>query len=163
MSYSFELMTHEQAESIAYHWHYDGKYSFYNMEADQDDLLEFLDPIQRSESKYVVLKDREIIGFYSFTKVNENVIDVGLGMRPDLTGKGLGKEFLEVGIDFAVKRYAPEKITLSVATFNLRAIKVYKSIGFIEKETFLQETNGGSFEFLKMDYIVKNQHGRGYF
>ena len=37
-------MTQEQAEEIAFNWHYDAEYSFYDMEADKEDLVEFLDP-----------------------------------------------------------------------------------------------------------------------
>ncbi len=31
----FTSMTQEQAEQIAYNWHYDGEYSFYDMDADK--------------------------------------------------------------------------------------------------------------------------------
>ncbi|WP_429818396.1 hypothetical protein [Brevibacillus porteri] len=33
MQYAFTTMTQEQSEEIAYHWHYDGEYAFYDMEA----------------------------------------------------------------------------------------------------------------------------------
>lgn len=61
-------------------------------------------------------------------------------------------EFLKAGIEFAESKYAPQKIMLSVATFNQRAVKVYRKIGFEEVDTFMQDTNGDSFEFLKMTY-----------
>lgn len=48
-----------------------------------------------------------------------------------------------------------EKITLSVATFNQRAIKVYKNIGFQPVNTFLQKTNGDVYEFMNMVYHCK--------
>ena len=38
MTYEFNILTQEQAENIAYNLHYDGEYSFYNMEADEEDL-----------------------------------------------------------------------------------------------------------------------------
>jgi [ribosomal protein S18]-alanine N-acetyltransferase len=44
MTYELHVMTQEQAEEIAFNWHYDGEYSFYDMEADQEDLEEFLNP-----------------------------------------------------------------------------------------------------------------------
>ena len=152
MKYKFELMTQEQAEDIAYNWHYQGDFSFYNMESDQEDLVEFLDPETRGQSNFVVMNDNKVIGFFSFTKVANHTIDIGLGMRPDLTSKGNGLDFLKAGLDFTKSKYCPQNITLSVATFNQRAIKVYKKIGFIEVHTFMQETNGGTFEFLKMIY-----------
>lgn len=152
MSYQFKLMSQEEAEHIAYHWHYEGDYAFYDMEADEEDLREFLDPEERGESKFTVKNGQEIVGFLSFHQTGDQTIDIGLGMRPDLTDKGKGLEFLEAGVEFAHATYGPEQITLSVATFNQRAIKVYKRFGFEEVETFMQETNGSRFEFLKMSY-----------
>lgn len=152
MEYKFKLMTQEQAEEIAFNWHYDAEYSFYDMEADQEDLVDFLDPKNRGDSNFVVTKDNDIIGFFSFNKVAINTIDIGLGMRPNLVGNGNGLEFLKAGIEFAKSKYSPQKITLSVATFNKRAIKVYRKTGFIEVETFMQYTNGEKIEFLKMSY-----------
>lgn len=152
MGYKFEIMTQEQAEEIAYNWHYDAEYSFYNIESDKEDLVEFLDPQKRGDSNFVVTKDNDIIGFFSFNKVAINNIDIGLGMRPDLIGNGNGLEFLKAGLEFAKSKYIPQTITLSVATFNQRAIKVYRKIGFEEVDTFIQDTNGDSFEFLNMSY-----------
>ena len=41
MAYTYTVMTQEEAEEIAYNWHYEGKYSFYDIEADEEDLAEF--------------------------------------------------------------------------------------------------------------------------
>ena len=150
MNYTFQTMTQEQAEEIVTNWHYNGEYSFYDMDADQEDLLEFLDAEKRSESYFVVIQNKEVIGFYSFNQITEDMIDIGLGMKPNLTGNGNGLEFLKDGLEFAKSKYNPKEITLSVATFNQRAIKVYKKVGFKEAGTFVQATNGSSFEFLKM-------------
>lgn len=152
MKYSFQLMTQQQAEEIADYWHYEGQYSFYDMDADQEDLQEFLDPEKRRDSYFVVMDQAELIGFYSFTQVMAGTIDIGLGLKPNLTGKGNGAEFLKAGLEFAQSEYNPKQITLSVAAFNTRAINLYKNHGFTEVEHFLQKTNGGSFEFLKMIY-----------
>ncbi|MGE6415156.1 GNAT family N-acetyltransferase [Planococcus kocurii] len=148
----FQVMTQEQAEEIANHWRYEGQYSFYNMDADQEDLAAFLNPQKCKDSYFVVIKEEQISGFYSFNQITDDVIDIGLGMKPDLTGIGNGLQFLKKGIDFATLTYSPKKITLSVATFNERAITVYKKLGFKEVEYFVQATNGSEFEFLKMIY-----------
>lgn len=73
-------------------------------------------------------------------------------MKPNLTGNGDGMEFVEAGLEFAKSKFTPEKITLSVATFNRRAIKIYRKIGFKEVDTFIQDTNGSRFEFMRMIY-----------
>lgn len=152
LEYEFEIMTQGQAEFIAFTWHYDGEYSFYDMEADKEDLDEFLNPKKRGDTTFVVSKEKELLGFFSFNEVNKNTIEIGLGMRPDLTGRGVGEQFVRAGIEFAKSNYKPDKITLSVASFNQRAIKVYQKIGFEEVAFFKQDTNGSNFEFLKMSY-----------
>ncbi|WP_342505379.1 GNAT family protein [Sporosarcina sp. FSL K6-2383] len=156
MDYQFKTMTQEQAEDIAFNWHYDGEYSIYDMEADQGDLVEFLDSEKRGDSTFIVMKSHTIIGFFSFTKVEENHIDIGLGMRPDLTGGGEGLAFVNAGLAFVESTFSPDKITLSVATFNKRAIRVYEKAGFTAGTTFMQETNGGRYEFLEMTFAVEN-------
>lgn len=65
MTYKFEIMTQEQAKDIAHNGHYDGEYSFYDIEANEEDLAEFLDPETRGNSMFAVLKEDEIIGFFS--------------------------------------------------------------------------------------------------
>ncbi|MFJ7971526.1 GNAT family N-acetyltransferase [Psychrobacillus sp. NPDC096389] len=152
MAYQFKTMTQEQAENIAFNWHYDAEYSFYDMNSDREDLEEFLNPETRGNSTFAVTIDCNLIGFFIVNKVADMTFDIGLGMNPNLTGKGKGLEFLKAGMDFLLSKYTAEKITLSVATFNQRAIKVYRRFGFIDVETFMQNTNGSTFEFLRMEY-----------
>ncbi|WP_459501480.1 GNAT family N-acetyltransferase [Bacillus sp. C1] len=152
MNYTFEVMTQKQAEEIAYHWHYEGKYSFYDMEADQEDLAAFLDFKIRGETTFAVSENGQFVGFFSFHKIDIHTVDIGLGMKPNMTGNGLGLAFIKEGLAFCERKYQPKYITLLVATFNERAIKVYRKVGFEAIGTFIQKTNGGHFEFLKMVY-----------
>lgn len=152
MTYQFNVMTQEQAENIAFNWHYDGDYSFYDMEADEEDLEEFLNPEERGDTTFAVTKDKELVAFFSVRRIAEGIFDIGLGMRPDLTGKGAGVEFLKACMNYVQSEFNSEKTTLSVATFNQRAIKLYRKVGFKDVETFMQNTNGSTFEFLKMEY-----------
>jgi [ribosomal protein S18]-alanine N-acetyltransferase len=158
MTYHFEKMTQKEAEEIAYDWHYDGEYAFYNMEADEEDLTEFLDPQSRGETVFTVHKAEEVAGFISACSPKNGVCEIGLGMRPDLTGNGMGSGFLKAGLSFVINEFKPGKITLSVAAFNKRAIKVYEKNGFTAIDTFMQNTNGGTYEFLRMEYNVEKMH-----
>lgn len=151
MDYNFSKMTQEQAENIASDWHYEGKYSFYDIKSDKEDLAEFLNPIERGDAYYIVNNGNEEIGFFCFENEGDSV-DIGLGMKPELTGRGHGLDFLRSGLRHAISKYNPRGITLSVAIFNERAIKVYKKAGFVPVETFMHNTNGSRFEFLKMKF-----------
>ena len=58
-------------------------------------------------------------------------MEIGLGLRPDLTGRGLGLDFFRAGVEFARERFRPALIVLNVAAFNERAIAVYERAGFV--------------------------------
>ncbi|WP_369792732.1 GNAT family N-acetyltransferase [Virgibacillus sp. SK37] len=102
----------------------------------------------------MVKKDNQLIGFFFFQKQKENSIDIVLDMKPELTGQEYGESYVQAGIEFGINKYKPTTITLSVATFNERAINVYKKVGFVPEETYMQDTNGGTYAFLKMNYDV---------
>lgn len=155
MRYEFRVIEQEQAEDIAYNWHYDGEYSFYDMEADEEDLNEFINLKARGNTTFAAMKENELVGFLIVDQVDDVTFEIGLGMKPILTGKGMGYEFLMALMDFVKSKFTPEKIILSVATFNQRAIKVYKRAGFKEVDTYMQDTNGSTYEFLRMEYKSK--------
>ncbi|ARI75988.1 GNAT family N-acetyltransferase [Halobacillus mangrovi] len=142
-------MPQRDAEIIA-SWKYPEPYSFYDMTADEEDYEEFIQPEKRSNHVYSVYENGKLIGFFTFTPVDHLTVDIGLGLRPDLTGKGFGGTFLNEGIKFAERQFGAEHFSLSVAVFNKRAVEVYRRAGFRELHTFLQKTNGSEYEFVKM-------------
>ena len=137
------------AQAIA-NWHYEGIYAFYDMDQDIKDLEELLNP-QSWTGKYCAVVDErdELVGFFSFEREDGSVV-VGLGLRPDCTGKGLGQAFVEAGLEHAREKFGPATFRLSVATFNQRAIRVYEKLGFQLDGSFIAATNGGQHEFLRM-------------
>lgn len=151
MNYIFSELSQKEAENIASNWHYEDNYSFYDIAADEEDLAEFLNPQERGDKYFSVKINNELIGFFCFVYEND-CVDIGLGMKPELTGKGLGMDFLKAGLSYAISKYNPENIMLSVATFNERAIKLYKKVGFESTGSFMQDTNGSRYEFLRMKY-----------
>ena len=147
--YRFRQMEDEEATQIS-GWHYESPYDFYNATTDQEDLQELLDPKRRKDTYFSVFDEGGVlVGFFQFES-DGTTVDVGLGMMPDLTGKGLGVDYLLAGLEFARRRYSPERFTLSVATFNERAILVYERAGFRRNTVYKHNTNGGDYLFLSM-------------
>lgn len=143
-------MEQTEATEIADLWKYPEPYSFYNMTEDIEDYNEITTPEKRKNC-YFSIKDRELlIGFFSVEPNNDSII-IGLGMKPELTGKGKGKEFLEIIIDFVKENYNIRKIELSVADFNKRAIKLYKNCGFIIVGESKLPTNGDIYNFIHLE------------
>ncbi len=57
-------------------------------------------------------------------------LDVGIGMRPDLTGQGYGAPLLQAVLRFAARRYAPPGFRVTVASWNERALRLARRAGF---------------------------------
>jgi len=73
-------------------------------------------------------------------------VEVGLGLRPDLTGKGPGAGFVLSGRAFARAaraRFSPQRFTPSGTTFDERAIGAYERVGFRRGGVYTRETDGG--------------------
>jgi ribosomal-protein-alanine N-acetyltransferase len=142
-------MAQADAEAVA-GWRYPEPFSFYDWTADEDDLAELLDADLRGEAYFAVEDDEgQLVGYFSFKPEGRTLV-VGLGLRPDLTGRGLGGGFFAAGLDYGRERFAPERFSLAVATFNERAIKVYERAGFERARVYMHETNGGEWEFVEM-------------
>jgi ribosomal-protein-alanine N-acetyltransferase len=149
MRFKFKPMDERYAQAIA-NWHYEGVYALYDVDRDAEDLEELMDPRSWREKYWAVVDEGgELVGFFCYEKVDEALV-VGLGLRPDHTGKGLGQAFVEAGLEHARKMFDPATFRLSVATFNQRAIRVYEKAGFQPEEVYLHETGEGPCEFLRM-------------
>lgn len=150
-TFRFRTMTQADAEAIAL-WHYPEPFSFYDWFADPNDLAELLTPALRGDAYYAVDDvNGDLAGFFGFKRNQPETVEVGLGLHPNRTGRGLGGAFLEAGLDHARARFEPKRFVLSVATFNRRAISVYERAGFAVVRLYLHSTNGGEGEFVEME------------
>lgn len=143
-------MQQNSAIIIADEWKYEEPYSFYDMTADLDDYNELVNEALRNKNEWFEAHaDDELVGYFCLCIENDN-IDIGLGLRPDYCGRGMGKQFLTDIICFIERSYAYSTLSMDVAAFNKRAIKVYNSCGFKETHSFLQHTNGGEYDFIHL-------------
>ena len=150
MKFIFKRMQQDNAMIIADEWKYEEPYSFYDMTADLDDYNELVNEALRNKNEWFEAHaDDELVGYFCLCIENDN-IDIGLGLRPDYCGRGMGKQFLTDIIWFIERSYAYSTLSMDVAAFNKRAIKVYNSCGFKETHSFLQHTNGGEYDFIHL-------------
>ena len=148
-------LTQANADQIARKWHYGGQYSFYDMENDLEDLEEIITPKLRGDKYYQVVDDQdELVGYFCLERLSEGKVEVGLGLRPDLTGRGLGLNFITEIEAFIQNNFNYRIVVLSVASFNKRAIKVYQRAGFKTDGSKLQKSNNGIYEFINLSKTV---------
>ena len=78
-------------------------------------------------------------------------LDIGLGLRPDLTGQGRGLHYASAVCDFARNTLAPAEFRVTVARFNRRARRVWENAGFVRVQTFERQPDGLPFVVLTRD------------
>ncbi len=132
-------------------WRYPAPYDCYDMTgADPDELL------QPALGFFAVVRGGALIGFRSFGsdgrvagwKYDETALDTGGGLRPELTGRGLGRDALATGLAFGRARFAPTAFRVTVAAFNVRALRTVTALGFKSVGSFYAATDGRPFEVL---------------
>ena len=129
-------------------WEYPFPYDFYNPSFDDHQehyIRQFLNP----ELKFHAVLDTcgTMVGFCSFGSdgqvsggdYSDEALDIGVGMRPELTGQGNGTAFFGAILDHALGTLNPEFLRLTVAKFNLRALKLYENFGFELKDEFSEQ------------------------
>jgi len=146
----FRAMIQPEAEEIANNWKYDDVYSFYDISADAEDYADFIDEEKRGNNYFSYYLKDELIAWYSLDVLENGNLELGLGIKPSHTGKGFGFHFVNAVMVHAASIHCVHGFELSVASFNHRAIRVYEKVGFRIIETFMQNTNGGNYKFMKM-------------
>ncbi len=146
-------LTRAHAEDMAT-WTYEAPYGVYDMKGVEPD--ELLDP---AAGFHAVLAGEQLIGFRSFGPDGQvpgwtydaTALDTGGGLRPTLTGQGLGRAVISVGLEFGRTHLAPAAFRVTVASFNLRALRTVESLGFRRIGSFAAARDGRPFEVLVRD------------
>lgn len=151
-----DKMSQKEALEIAQVWKYPPPFDFYDMTADIEDYEEIISPAKRGEHYFSIKQEGELVAFFCIF-IFENKSDefeFGIGLRPDLTGQGLGLTYNQLVINYIRENYLVKKIWLSVADFNLRATKVYERAGFKYQYKKIQKTNGSEYSFTVMNLDI---------
>lgn len=132
-------------------WRYTAPYDCYDMtDADPEGLL------QPESGFHALLAGDRLVGFRSFGPdgrvpgwdYDDQALDTGGGLRPQLVGQGLGRHAISTGLAFGRARFAPQAFRVTVATFNARALRTVEDLGFRRVGQFKAESDGSSFEVL---------------
>ena len=136
-------------------WRYAPPYEVYNDDAaaDASSMDYLLDPNVACHA--IVDEMGDLVGFCTFGKDGQvpggdysaDALDIGMGMRPDLTGQGYGALFRDTVIAFALRTFAPSMLRVTIADFNQRAKRVWEQAGFEAIQRFQSE-------FSKLDFVV---------
>lgn len=134
-------------------WTYPVPYAMYDLEPGDVGML--MDPELHYHAVYAGAalagfacygEDAQVIG----GRYVEAALDIGCGMDPARVGQGQGGAFVAAIVDYACATWHPAVLRLSVATFNHRAIAVYRRAGFHAIGRFLGTTRGGTATFQTM-------------
>lgn len=143
--YAISPLSEENALEITT-WRYEEPYDLYDLNA--DDLSGLLNP----EYRYHQVHDRNgtLIGYCCYGldaqvpggvyRQNEpEFLDIGVGLRPNLTGQGRGAAFVRAVMDYGAVTYQPEMFRASVASFNQRSLRTFQNLGFKVQSSFQPE------------------------
>ncbi len=137
-------------------WRYDTPYNIYDPDSGKsaDSLSYFLNP----QRNFYSISDEygDLIAYCSFGTDGQvpggdysaDALDIGVGVRPDLTGQGCGLKIVNTVLEFARGTFAPAAFRVTVAEFNTRALWVWGSAGFRAVQTFTREGDNRAFAVL---------------
>jgi RimJ/RimL family protein N-acetyltransferase len=143
-------MTPEYATDIAT-WRYSAPYGCYDMTGASPAFL--TDP---ASGFFALVDETGLIGFRSFGpdgrvpggSYDDSALDTGGGLRPELTGRGLGRAAIATGLEFGAARFAPAAFRITVAAFNQRALRVVAALGFRSLTSFEATSDGWTYQIL---------------
>jgi [ribosomal protein S18]-alanine N-acetyltransferase len=110
-------------------WRYSGPYATYDAEG----------PLRPEHGFFAVEDDAGSLVGYACVGAEARVpgvdeepgtVDVGYGMRPDLTGQGHGREFVGAILAYVVARDPDARLRMSILRWNERSRRVAQAHGF---------------------------------
>ena len=85
----------------------------------------------------------------------EGVADVGVGMRPDLVGRGSGARFASAFLDFAAGRVAADRFRVVVKDWNARSLRLVQRLGFAATGTHQVTREGVPETYVVLERAVR--------
>ena len=130
-------------------WRYPPPYDVYNLAP--DDLADLLNP--QNAFFALMQPDNTLAGFCSFGpdgqvsggRYDATALDVGMGLHPDLIGQGQGQYYATAVVQYGRTRFGARHFRITIATFNLRAQRLWQRLGFEPVEQFCRTGSHQTF------------------
>ena len=158
MEFRKEKMNKEAA-LIILEWKYTHPYDIYNFSYSDSALNELL-----CGEFFCIYSGNLLAGYYCNGKSaqvpsdvsaafysDDSFIDIGLGMNPELTGSGNGREFFKYILKCTLESNPGKNVRLTVAAFNLRAATVYLHHGFKYSDEFIHPQANRKFHIMILE------------
>ncbi len=143
-------------------WHYDPPYNYYDL------APEYFPGLLNLDYRYhhVLNQSGELDGFCCFgedarvpggvySEGEPRVLDIGVGLKPELTDQGLGKDFVAAVLNYARDTYQSEIFRVTIADFNQRSLKTFQSLRFSIRDHFTRDL--GEVKFTQLERSVKKE------
>lgn len=144
-------------------WRYASPYDFYNFEGDPESgLAEFL---YCENAFHAILNEQDSLeGYCSFGADGQvpggdyrpKALDLGLGIRPELTGKGHGKYYARAVMAYGLESSKAQRLRVTIAAFNKRAQRVWSKLGFKPEEAFTKLSTEERFLILYSEANIQS-------
>ena len=148
MSLQFCPLQRDHALAIL-SWRYPPPYDVYNL--DQEDLADLLKP--HNAFFALIQSDSTLAGFCSFGpdgqvsggSYDATALDIGMGLHPNLIGQGQGRHYATAVARYGSSQFGAQRLRVTIATFNLRAQRLWQRLGFEPVEQFCRTGSHQTF------------------
>ena len=153
--FEFRRLRKAEAEAIL-SWRFEPEYDYYNVKPKNRERLlrEFLEP---RNSYYSMLDENDQMLAYCCYGRSARVyggdysveaLDMGLTMRPNMTGQGFGSSFAKAVVEHGIRKFSPGLLRVTIARFNERAIRVWEKNDFVVCSEFDRPADRRKFKIL---------------
>ena len=139
-------------------WEYEPPYDVYNCPQEEVERAIQYNVDPKNNVYAMFNQDGKLIGYCSYGQdaqvpggdYSEAALDIGMMLKPELTGQGLGSTFAEEIIRNGLAQYDLKKLRVTIAAFNQRAIRTWEKNGFKHIQTFERSDDGMGFVIMTL-------------
>ena len=135
-------------------WRYPGRYAQYDV--GEEAVQTLLNPANAYFGAHNA--QGSLVGFCCFGpdaqvpggSYDEEGLDVGLGLHPDLMGKAWGSAFAQAVLALGRERFAASSFRVTIAAWNSRSLRLHEHLGFRRTGAFRRTSDGAEFVQMAM-------------